>query len=125
MKVELKPINDPLFVSKTLPKRNLIILNTNVNKTNELAFILGHEIGHFVWFKAAPSMQNQRRHQENEKSADAYSLILIFSYYLRKNFKYEFCAYFAKFGIPTRMHKSAHELSRFTHRCPARHYCPL
>ncbi len=103
---------DPYDPSLSLKKHNLMVINLNWHNQSELPFIIGHEIGHFILgdkgilYYSSFSGQNSE-----EKSADLYSLNLLYDYaYSRGQYFEEPGQFLSAYGIPTRMAEAAKNL---------------
>lgn len=101
----------PYFESRALPQENFIIINTNWHRTNEIPFIVGHEIGHIMNHDNIERCQPQNASYPLELAADKYSLNLIFKYTLKMDLMIqEPQTFIEQFGIPERMLIPAKEL---------------
>lgn len=103
---------DPYDPSLSLKKHNLMVINLNWHNQSELPFIIGHEIGHFilgdkgVLYYSSFSGQNSE-----EKSADLYSLNLLYNYAcIRGQYFEEPGQFLSAYGIPFRMTDATKEL---------------
>lgn len=103
---------DPYDPSLSLKKHNLMVINLNWRNPYELPFIIGHEIGHFIlgdkgiMYYSSFSGQNSE-----EKSADLYSLNLLYDYACSRGQYFEEPGQFlSAYGIPTRMAEAAKNL---------------
>lgn len=103
---------DPYDPSLSLKKHNLMVINLNWHNQSELPFIIGHEIGHFILgdkgilYYSSFSGQNSE-----EKSADLYSLNLLYDYACRRGQYFEEPGQFMQmYGIPERMAKATKNL---------------
>ena len=98
--------------SLSLKKHNLMVINLNWHNQSELPLIIGHEIGHFilgdkgVLYYSSFSGQNSE-----EKSADLYSLNLLYNYACSRGQYFEEPGQFlSAYGIPSRMIDATKEL---------------
>ncbi|WFD52966.1 IrrE N-terminal-like domain-containing protein [Lactobacillus phage P185] len=89
-----------------------MVINLNWHNQSELPFIIGHEIGHFilgdkgVLYYSSFSGQNSE-----EKSADLYSLNLLYNYACSRGQYFEEPGQFlSAYGIPFRMTDATKEL---------------
>lgn len=96
---------DPYDPSLSLKKHNLMVINLNWHNQSELPFIIAHEIGHFILgdkgilYYSSFSGQNSE-----EKSADLYSLNLLYDYACSRGQYFEEPGQFlSAYGIPSRM----------------------
>ena len=103
---------DPYDPSLSLKKHNLMVINLNWHNQSELPFIIGHEIGHFILgdegilYYSSFSGQNSE-----EKSADLYSLNLLYDYACSRGQYFEEPGLFVSaYGIPSRMLEAVKEL---------------
>lgn len=103
---------DPYDPSLSLKKHNLMVINLNWHNQSELPFIIGHEIGHFIlgdegiMYYSSFSGQNSE-----EKSADLYSLNLLYDYACSRGQSFEEPGQFIQmYGIPERMTEAAKNL---------------
>lgn len=103
---------DPYDPSLSLKKHNLMVINLNWHNQSELPFIIGHEIGHFILgdkgilYYSSFSGQNSE-----EKSADLYSLNLLYDYACRRGQYFEEPGQFMQmYGIPSKMAKATKDL---------------
>ena len=103
---------DPYDPSLSLKKHNLMVINLNWHNQSELPFIIGHEIGHFIlgdegiMYYSSFSGQNSE-----EKSADLYSLNLLYDYACSRSQYFEEPGLFmSAYGIPSRMLEAVKEL---------------
>ena len=98
--------------SLSLKKHNLMVINLNWHNQSELPFIIGHEIGHFIlgdegiMYYSSFSGQNSE-----EKSADLYSLNLLYDYACSRGQYFEEPGQFlSAYGIPSKMAEAAKDL---------------
>lgn len=99
------------FESRALLDNRLIIINTNWYDTNELPFIVGHEIGHIMNGDNFEKCQPESAAYPLELTADKYSLRLIFNYAAGlDSMAHEPQTFMEQFGIPERMLLSTKEL---------------
>ena len=104
--------SDPYDPSLSLKKHRMIVINLNWHNKSELPFIIGHEIGHFmlgddgIMYYSSFSGQNSE-----EKSADLYSLNLLYDYACKRGQYFEEPGQFIQmYGIPERMTEAAKDL---------------
>lgn len=100
------------FASRYIPNRNMIIVNSNWKKKNELPFVVGHELGHYlnkdngVLYYSSSTNNTKEEHQ-----ADLRSLELIFDYAVKRGNTFNSPQEFVEnYGIPERMLEPAKEL---------------
>lgn len=103
---------DPYDPSLSLKNHNLMVINLNWHNQSELPFIIGHEIGHFILGdKGILYYSSFAGQNSEEKSADLYSLNLLYDYACRRGQYFEEPGQFlSAYGIPTRMAEAAKNL---------------
>ena len=103
---------DPYDPSLSLKKHNLMVINLNWHNQSELPFIIGHEIGHFILGdKGILYYSSFAGQNSEEKSADLYSLNLLYDYaYSRGQYFEEPGQFLSAYGIPSRMAEAAKNL---------------
>lgn len=103
---------DPYDPSLSLKNHNLMVINLNWHNQSELPFIIGHEIGHFILGdKGILYYSSFAGQNSEEKSADLYSLNLLYDYACRRGQYFEEPGQFlSAYGIPSRMAKGAKNL---------------
>lgn len=103
---------DPYDPSLSLKKHNLMVINLNWHNQSELPFIIGHEIGHFILGdKGILYYSSFAGQNSEEKSADLYSLNLLYDYaYSRGQYFVEPGQFLSAYGIPSRMAEAAKNL---------------
>lgn len=103
---------DPYDPSLSLKKHNLMVINLNWHNQSELPFIIGHEIGHFILGdKGILYYSSFAGQNSEEKSADLYSLNLLYDYACCRGQYFEEPGQFlSAYGIPTRMAEAAKNL---------------
>ena len=96
---------DPYDPSLSLKKHNLMVINLNWHNQSELPFIIGHEIGHFILGdKGILYYSSFAGQNSEEKSADLYSLNLLYDYACSRGQYFEEPGQFlAAYGIPSRL----------------------
>ena len=103
---------DPYDPSLSLKNHNLMVINLNWHNQSELPFIIGHEIGHFILGdKGILYYSSFAGQNSEEKSADLYSLNLLYDYACGRGQYFEEPGQFlSAYGIPTRMAEAAKDL---------------
>lgn len=103
---------DPYDPSLSLKKHNLMVINLNWHNQSELPFIIGHEIGHFILGdKGILYYSSFAGQNSEEKSADLYSLNLLYDYACDRGQYFEEPGQFIQmYGIPTRMTEATKNL---------------
>lgn len=103
---------DPYDPSLSLKNHNLMVINLNWHNQSELPFIIGHEIGHFILGdKGILYYSSFAGQNSEEKSADLYSLNLLYDYACRRGQYFEEPGQFlSAYGIPSRMAEAAKNL---------------
>lgn len=103
---------DPYDLSLSLKNHNLMVINLNWHNQSELPFIIGHEIGHFILGDKGILYYSSFADQNSEeKSADLYSLNLLYDYACRRGQYFEEPGQFlSAYGIPSRMAEGAKNL---------------
>ena len=103
---------DPYDPSLSLKNHNLMVINLNWHNQSELPFIIGHEIGHFILGDKGILYYSSFAGQNyEEKSADLYSLNLLYDYACRRGQYFEEPGQFlSAYGIPSRMAEGAKNL---------------
>ena len=103
---------DPYDPSLSLKKHNLIVINLNWHNQSELPFIIGHEIGHFILGdKGILYYSSFAGQNSEEKSADLYSLNLLYDYACSRGKYFEEPGQFlSAYGIPSRMTDATKDL---------------
>lgn len=103
---------DPYDPSLSLKKHNLMVINLNWHNQSELPFIIGHEIGHFILGdKGILYYSSFAGQNSEEKSADLYSLNLLYDYACGRGQYFEEPGQFLSiYGIPSRMAEATKDL---------------
>ena len=103
---------DPYDPSLSLKNHNLMVINLNWHNQSELPFIIGHEIGHFILGdKGILYYSSFAGQNSEEKSADLYSLNLLYEYACsRGQYVEEPGLLVSAYGIPSRMLEAVKEL---------------
>ncbi len=103
---------DPYDPSLSLKNHNLMVINLNWHNQSELPFIIGHEIGHFILGdKGILYYSSFAGQNSEEKSADLYSLNLLYDYACCRGQYFEEPGQFlSAYGIPSRMAKATKNL---------------
>ena len=99
------------YQSVALPEKDLIVINQNCRNKEELPFIIGHEIGHIMNGDANTAFYSDKPINSEERSADLYSLNLIYDYASNQFDTFEEPIQFIyEYGIPIRMLEATTEL---------------
>lgn len=91
--------------------KKTIIINTNWKNQNEIPFIIGHEIGHLMDGEPCLSYFCGTSLSSKERTADLFSLNIIFEYATLQYDSFEEPIQFIQqYGIPNRMLDDAYRL---------------
>lgn len=109
---ELIHDTDPDDPSFSMKKRKRMAINMNWHNSDEIPFIIGHEIGHLILGEQGVKYYSSFSGQlSEEKPADLYSLNLIYDYSCNRGDGFTEPGLFMQaYGIPRRMEAATKKL---------------